>query len=237
MNPRPAVRRTVLAAAGALVLALAATGCGSSSGGSGGSGDPAAALATAKQKFDEASSVHLTMSTKSKPTKGEAVLGAEGTLTHQPAFEGSVKALLLGITADVPIVAVGGKVYAKLPFSTGYAAINPAEYSAPDPSTFADPASGISGLLTKLAGAKKTGQKRVGKAVVTTYAGTLPGSLVAPIIPSASASGTYQTVVGINDDGEIATLKVSGAFFSASGDVTYDLTFDDYGKDVTISKP
>ena len=54
----------------------------------------------------------------------------------------------------------------------------------------------------------------------------MPGSLVAPIIPSASASGTYQTVVGINDDGEIATLKVSGAFFSASGDVTYDLTFD-----------
>jgi lipoprotein LprG len=238
MHLRSRTRRRPILAAGAVALALVLTGCGgSSSGGGGKSEDPASALAAAKKSFDDASSVHLTMATGSKPSKGNAVLGAEGTLTHQPAFRGSVKALYLGITADIPITAVGGKVYAKLPFSAGYAAINPGDYSAPDPATFADPSAGISGLLTRLQGAKKAGQQRDGKVVVTTYGGSLPGSLVAPIIPSADSSGTYQTVVGIDGDGKIATLKVTGDFFDGSGDVTYDLTFDDYGKDVTITKP
>lgn len=238
MNTRRWTRRTAFVAAGAFALALSLTGCGGSSGGgSGVTTDPTSALATAKTKFDAASSVHFTMSTTSKPSKGDAVLGADGTLTHQPAFEGSVKALYIGITADIPIVSVDGKVYAKLPFSSGYAKINPAEYSAPDPATFDDPAAGISGLLNKLEGAKKSGQKRDGKQIVTTFTGTLPGSPVAPIIPSASASGTYKTVVGINGDGQIVTLSVTGSFFSANGDVTYDLAFDSYGKDVTITKP
>ncbi|RNL64882.1 LppX_LprAFG lipoprotein [Nocardioides marmoriginsengisoli] len=235
---RPA-RRTAFAVLGALVLTITLAGCGSSDdGASSQGGDPIAALTAAKKKFDEASSVHFTMATTSKPAKGtDAVLGAKGTLTHQPAFQGEVKALYIGITADIPLIAVDGKVYAKLPFSTGYAVINPKEYSAPDPATFADPAAGISGLLLKLEDAKKTGEKRDGKLVVTTYAGTLPGALVAPIIPSADAAGTYRTVVGIDDDGRIATLAVTGDFFSGGGDVTYDLAFDDYGKNVTISAP
>jgi lipoprotein LprG len=238
MNLRTPARRPALLAVGALVAALTLVACGSAEGNGGSDVDPAAALATAKKNFDEASSVHFTLSTKSMPAKGDdGVLGAKGTLTHQPAFEGEIKAVFVGITADIPLIAVGGKVYAKLPFSSGYAPINPSEYSAPDPATFADPASGISGLLTKLEGAKKTGQKRDGKVVVTTYSGTLPGALVAPIIPSADESGTYQTVVGIDDDGRIATLKVSGDFFDGAGDVTYDLAFDDYGKSVTISAP
>jgi lipoprotein LprG len=240
MTLRSSARRPAFAAGAlllAVTLALTLGGCGDS-GGDGSSGaDPATALAGAKKQFDEASSVHFTMSTKSKPTKGDAVLGAKGTLTHQPAFEGEVQALYVGIAAAIPLVAVDGKVYAKLPFSSGYAPINPAEYSAPDPATFMDPAAGISGLLSKLEDAKKAGEKRDGKQVVTTYSGTLPGSLVAPIIPSADEAGTFQTVVGIDDKGRIATLKVSGDFFAGSGDVTYDLTFDDYGKNVTISAP
>ncbi|MFL6060877.1 MAG: LppX_LprAFG lipoprotein [Marmoricola sp.] len=236
MTSQRSTGRTALLAAGALLLAVVLIACGGPSGGKSASSDPATALAAAKKNFDAAPSVQFTMSTASKPTKGDAVLGAEGTLTHQPAFKGSVKALLLGITADVPIVAVDGKVYAKLPFSSGYSVINPSEYSAPDPATFADPSAGISGLLTQLQGAKKTGQKRDGKQIVTTFAGTLPGSLVAPIIPSAKASGTYRTEVGIDGSNRIATLRVTGTFFSGAGDVTYDLTFD-YGEDVTITKP
>ena len=69
------------------------------------------------------------------------------------------------------------------------------------------------------------------------YAGTLDGALVAPIIPSVDESGTYKTVIGIDEDGRIATLSVTGDFFSGSGDVTYDLIFYDYGKNVTIKKP
>jgi len=84
---------------------------------------------------------------------------------------------------------------------------------------------------------KKDGEKRVDGEVLTTYTGTLPGSLVDPIIPSADKAGTYQTAVGIDEHGRIATLRVTGSFFAHDGDVTYDLAFDDYDKSVTISAP
>ncbi|MBO9520489.1 MAG: LppX_LprAFG lipoprotein [Nocardioidaceae bacterium] len=227
--------RTRAAALG-LALALAVTGCGGGEEG-GAKADPQKVLAKAKTSFDQASSVHLTMSTGSKPETGDAVLGADGTLTHQPAFDGKVKVLFKGFNTEIPIVAVDGKVYAKLPFAASYAAIDPSEYGAPDPADFADPAAGISGLLLRLDGLKQKGKTREGKQVLTTYAGTLPGTLVKPIIPSANQTGTYRTLVGIDGEGRIATLSVTGAFFSGAGDVTYDLAFDDYDKSVTIKKP
>jgi lipoprotein LprG len=226
-----------VAASAALLATL--TGCG----GSGDSGAKASTsqvqkvLADAKTQFDKAASVQFTMATGSTPSSGNAVLGANGTLTHQPAFKGDVKVLFSGFNTSIPVVAVDGKVYAKLPLTPSYSTIDPTEYGAPDPAEFADPAKGISGLLLKLDGAKQTGQKRDGKVVVTTYSGRLDGSLVAPIIPSADESGTYKTVVGIDQNGRITTLSVTGDFFSGAGEVTYDLTFYGYGKNVTIKKP
>jgi lipoprotein LprG len=194
-------------------------------------------LALAKKKFDEARSVHLKLSTDSKPSSGDAVLGAEGTLTHQPAFDGEVTVVLSGFNADVPVVSIDDKVYAKLPLTPKYAPINPEEYGAPDPAEFADPDKGVSTLLQKLEGVEKAGRKRVGSQVLTTYTGTLSGDLVAPIIPSASESGTYRTSVGIDDENRIVTLAVTGDFFAHDGDVTYHLVFDDYDKNVTVEAP
>jgi lipoprotein LprG len=194
-------------------------------------------LALAKQKFDKAKSVHLVLSTDDTPTKGDAVLGADGTLTHQPAFEGKVTVVLGGFNADVPVISVDDKVYAKLPLTPKYVPIDPAEYGAPDPADFADSAKGISGLLLKLEGAKKAGEKREGDQVLTTYTGTLTGEYVEPIIPSADKSGTYDTTVGLDPDGRLITLRISGDFFAHDGDVTYDVAFADYGKSVKIAAP
>lgn len=230
------MKLTRVAALGALVaLTLPLAGCGGDEEKSTGD-DPRTVLAEAKERFDSASSVHFTMATKSEP-KGDAVLGANGTLTHQPAFEGEVKAHYLGFDVDIPVVSVDGKVYAKLPLKSSYDVIDPSEFNAPDPADFADPGKGISGLLLELEGTEESGEVREGKEVLTTYSGTLTGDLVAPIIPSAAESSDYETVIGIDSDGRIATLKVTGDFFSGSGDVTYKLVFDDYGKKVEISKP
>jgi len=230
--------RSIAVAGALLMLTLPLSGCGGSDPAPAQGGPTAeAALAKAKKNFDDASSVHLTLSTDSKPTSGDAVLGADGTLTHQPAFDGKVKVVLSGFNADVPIIAVDGKVYAKLPLTPRYAEINPSEYSAPDPAEFADTSKGISGLLLKMDNVKKEGTTRDGKQVLTTYSGTLKGSYVAPIIPSADDSGTYKTVVGIDQDGRIVTLTVTGEFFAGGGDETYELTFDNYDKSVKISAP
>jgi lipoprotein LprG len=194
-------------------------------------------LALAKEKFDDTKSVHFTLSTKATPTKGDAVLGAEGSLTHQPAFEGQVTVVLGGFNADVPVVAIDDEVYAKLPLTPKYVPIDPGEYGAPNPADFADPDKGISGLLLELEDAKQDGQKRDGDQVLTTYTGTLTGDLVQPIIPSADDAGSYRTTVGIDESGRIITLRVTGDFFAHDGDVTYDLVFDDYDKDVEITAP
>jgi lipoprotein LprG len=236
-HPRRARALPLLAFA--LVMAMLLAGCG------GGSDDsekaaaktPAQVMETAKKHFDDASSVHISLSTTSTPSAGNGVLGATGDVTHDPAFEGDVKVVISGLTATVPITSVGGKVYAKLPLQTSYSVIKPSEYGAPDPADFVDPDNGLSALLTKLEGLKKGKQTRSAGTILTSYSGTLPGAAVKKIIPSAVASKTYDTTVGIDDKGKATTVEVTGPFFTGNDDVTYDVKFSDYGKGVKISAP
>ena len=147
---RPRASRTLPTFAVALVAALLVAGLVS------GAGErkkaapektPQQVMQQAKKHFDNASSVHIDLSTGATPPAGSnGVLGASGDITHDPAFTGDVKVLLSGLTATVPVTSVGGKVYAKLPLSTSYATINPSEYGAPDPAAFADPDQGLSAL-------------------------------------------------------------------------------------------
>jgi len=239
-GPRPARGRLTALLGALLAAALLLSGCG---GGSDSKDSPKAKSPTevmqnAKKLFDEASSVHLVLATDSSPPAGSnGVLGATGDLTHDPAFEGEVKVVLSGLTATVPITSVDGKVYAKLPLSTGYATIKPADYGAPDPADFVDPDKGLSSLLTQIDGLKKGKDTRSGDQILTTYTGTLPGAAVKQIIPSASAKETYDTAIGIDEKGYAITVKITGIFFSAGDDVTYNVKFSDYGKGVEITAP
>lgn len=229
------LRRPLLAAA-LLTLALALFGCGSSGPGTTPKGEsPTAALAKAKTAFDQAESITLDLVTTSRPASGNAVLGAKGVLTHAPAFKGDVTVFLLGTQATVPVIAVGGTLYAKLPLTTKYASVNPKDYGAPDPTGFVDPQRGLSTLLTEMTGVKASGQERDGATVLTTYAGSLPGTKVAPIIPSANADMTYRLTVGLDKDDHLMTLHVTGDFFGGQS-VTYDVRLT-YGGPVQISAP
>ncbi|MEO7351865.1 MAG: LppX_LprAFG lipoprotein [Marmoricola sp.] len=221
----------------ALLTSMFVAGCGGAEKKKADEKTPAEVMTTAKKHFDDASSVHIVLSTASTPSSGNGVLGASGDVTHDPAFEGDVKVVISGLTATVPITSVGGMVYAKLPLQTKSSVINPAEYGAPDPADFADPENGLSGLLTKIEGLKKGAQKRSGDTIVTTYSGNLPGAAVKKIIPSASAKQTYETSVGVDPKGYAKTVKVTGIFFSGNDDVTYDVKFDGYDKGVKITAP
>jgi lipoprotein LprG len=232
-------RRPTALLAVLLGLVLALSGCGGSDATSEPKEkSPTEVMAQAKKLFDDSSSVHLALATDSQPPAGaNGVLGATGDLTHDPAFEGDVKVVLSGLTATVPVTSVGGKVYAKLPLSTGYTTINPGEYGAPDPADFADPENGLSSPLTQLDGLKKGKKSRNGDEILTTYTGTLPGAAVKKIIPSASAKETYATEIGVDEKGYARTVKITGVFFSAGDDVTYDVKFSNYDGDVKISAP
>lgn len=237
--PAPAPARVpALAALPALVLVL--TGCG----GSGGEGaqaeepTPQEVLTAAKTSFDEAASVRVELSTESTPESGNGVLGATGTLTQAPAFDGEVRVLLNSLSLTAPVISVDDEVFAQIALlGSGWTLIDPAEYGAPDPADFADPETGLSSLLTQLDGLEEGGQTRDGETILTTYTGTLPGSALAGIIPSAEESADYPTTVGIDDAGFATAVEVTGPFFADGTDVTYDLTFDDYGDEVPIEAP
>lgn len=199
---------------------------------------PHEALAAAKRTLDQTSGVHLSLSTDKLPPGVSGLLSADGVATHAPAFKGTIKVAAGGITADAKVVSTGGAVYAVLPFTTKYTKINPKDYGAPDPASLMDPAHGLSTLLVAAKDVTAGKQQRDGKQVVRTYTGTIPGARVAAIIPSADASSRFDATFQVGeDDHRLHQVVLTGPFYPQGGDVTYTVTFDQYGLHPHITAP
>lgn len=227
----------VLLASALLAPALLA-GCSSDDSSSGKPDtSPADVLAAAKKELDETSGVNLTLSTDALPDGVTGLLSASGVGTHAPAFEGSVKVPVAGQTFEVPITAVGGKVYAKLPLTPKYSEINPADYGAPDPADLMSTDAGLSSWLTEVESPEKGSPTREGEKVLTSYTGTLPGSAVKSVIPSADEGAEFDAVFRIDADGRLDGADVTGPFYGDKGDVDYTLQLSDYGTEKDITAP
>lgn len=196
---------------------------------------PEQTMSAAKKKLDATSGVHLKLATDDLPTGVDGLLEADGVGTHDPAFQGGIKVAASGVTANVPVVAVDGTVYAKLPFTTSYTQIDPKDYTAPDPASLMSDHGGLSSLLTSAEHVTKGKQTRDGDQVLTTYTGTVPGDLVSTIIPSADPHGKFDATFTVTADNELAKAVLTGPFYPKADDVTYTITFDKYGtvKDIT----
>ncbi len=198
---------------------------------------PEDVLAQARTQLDETSGVQVGLSTDELPEGVDGVLEAIGVGTHAPAFEGEIKVLVSSITATVPVVALGGTVHAKLPFTKQYAVIDPAEYGAPDPAQLIATEGGISSWLTEATGVEEGEQTRQGEAVLTSYSGTVPGAAVASVIPSADETATFEATFEVDDGGRLVAADVTGPFYGSAGDVTYAVTLSDYGTEKEITAP
>lgn len=199
---------------------------------------PTQRLAAAKQKVDAAGSVHLTLRSSGIPAKAAGVLGANGVGTHAPAFKGTLDARMAGVEARVDVVATGGTLYLKLPFTTTFAAVDPKQYHAPDPASLFSPSRGLSTLLTAAKDAKLGDRKRNGSEVLQTITGTIPGSEVVGLLGNGDRDAAYKAVYGITDPGgQLRTVAVTGPFFPGAAQATYTLTLDRYGPPVAITKP
>jgi lipoprotein LprG len=182
--------------------------------------------------------VHLSLATDHLPRGVSGLLGADGVATHAPAFKGTIKVSAGGITADAKVIATGGAVYAVLPFTTRYTKIDPKEYGAPDPASLMDRDHGLSTLLVAAKDVTAGKQQRDGGQVVQTYTGTIPGARVAAIIPSADASSRFDATFRVGmDDHRLHQVVLTGPFYAKGGDVTYTVTFDDYGLHPHIAAP
>lgn len=226
--------RVATALATTALVALSLSACSGSSD----SGDPEEALAAAQKTLDETSGVELTLTTDDLPDGVTGVEKAEGVLTDAPAFDGTITVPLMGQAVQVPVIAVDGKVYAQVPFTSGWQDVDPAEYGAPDPARLMSADEGFSSVLTATTGLDKGDTVRGGKdnsEVLTEYTGTVPGDVVSNVIPSAS--GDFDATYLITDDGELRSAELTGVFYADSDPMTYTVTFEDYGTDKDITAP
>jgi lipoprotein LprG len=198
---------------------------------------PEDVLAAAKRNLDDTSGLRIGLSTPKLPAGVNGLLDANGDATHDPAFKGTIKVAASGITADADVVALDGVVYAKLPFTSKFVPIDPADYTAPDPADLMKPEGGLSSLLTSAQDVKAGEKVRQGKVVLSSFSGTLPGKDVAAVIPSARQSATFDATFTVTDQEQLAKAVLTGPFYAKGGDVTYTITFTDYGAKPTITKP
>jgi lipoprotein LprG len=219
----------------ALALTLALSAC--SGGAEEASASPEEVLSAAKAELDETSGVRITLATEKLPPTVDGILRAEGVGTHDPAFEGDLKVASGGITADVPVVAAQGKVFAKLPFTTKFVEVDPAAYAAPDPADLMEPEGGLSSLLTAVEGVEEGEQVRSGEDVLNSYTGTVPGDVVAGVIPSATPEADFDARFTVDDDDRLREAVLTGAFYPQADEVTYTITFEQYDTTANITLP
>lgn len=221
-----------------LLTALALSSCGGKDQAVGADLSPAQAMAQAKQTLDDTSGVSLSLSTDDLPGDVQGITEATGVGTHDPAFDGSITVVLAGQSFAVPVIAVDGKVYAQIPLTPGWQDVDPSEYGAPDPAQLMSPDAGFSSLLPATTGLKEGDSVRGGAGnaeILTEYTGTVPGKIVANVIPSAS--GDFAATYAISADGELREATLTGVFYPDSTSMTYTIGFDDYGTEKSITAP
>ncbi|WP_205474542.1 LppX_LprAFG lipoprotein [Nocardioides sp. SYSU D00038] len=231
-----------LALAAALLLTPALVACSGDDGGDGGGGGGLSAeeaIATAQRTFDETSGVEVSLTTDDLPSGATGVTSATGVGVHPAAFEGTFKLSVNGLPADAEVIAVDGTTYARnsllLP---DWTAIDPAEYGAPDPTVLMTPGEGFSAMFAATTGLEKGDSVRGGsdnKEILTEYTGSVPGTAVAPVIPTAT--GDFEVVYTITDAGELREAAVTGAFVEGEEPFTYVLGLSDYGTEKDIAAP
>jgi lipoprotein LprG len=219
-----------------VVVMVALAGCGGGS--SSDQADPATTLSTAEQKLASTSGVSLTLTTDDLPSGVEGVKGAAGTVTDAPAFDGTLTVVISAGTFQVPVKSVGGKVYAKIPLTPGFAEVNPGDYGAPDPGQLINADQGIPAILTATTDPTAGGQIRGGtdnKEVLSTVTGTVPATAVSHLIPGAS--GDFKATYALADNGELRQASLTGVFYGGKPSMTYTLVLTDYGTSTDIAAP
>ena len=203
-------------------------------------GDPAelqTRLATAKKSLDAAESITISLATKKLPSGVTGLLSAKGKGNHSPAFDGKVKVVTGSTSLDADVIAVDGKVYAKTSFAPVFLTIDPESLKAPDPASLLAAETGITQILVKTKKLTEGNKSRDGGDVLTTIKGSLPGSVVKDIIPSAAQDESFTVTYRLDDDDVLRDATLKGPFYPKGGDVTYTVKLTTSDTAVTIEPP
>ena len=73
--------------------------------------------------------------------------------------------------------------------------------------------------------------------LTTLHRAPCPATRVAAIIPSADGLGDFDATFTVDDQDRLAKAVLTGPFYPKADDVTYTITFDDYGTKQNITAP
>lgn len=201
---------------------------------------PEEIFAAAAAKLSDTAGIDLDLTTSDLPKGVNGLVSAKGRATDAPAFEGTVKLSYSGLTPEVPVVAVDGKVFATLPFTSAWTEIDPSEYQAPDPALLVGD-EGFGHLLGLVESPEKGKSVRGGtdnKEVLTTFTATVPGAEVKRIMPSADESDTFDATFQFDDSDEVRRVELTGVFYAGEDSMTYTVDFSHYSATASpITKP
>jgi lipoprotein LprG len=234
------VHRLLIICLLAALTGLSATACTGDDDESGASpAQVADRLKAAKRLLDQAGSVRLTLRTDRLPEGVNGITKAAGVATHAPAFRGTITVAAPGLFdgQSVDVVAVDGVVYAQTPFSSSFIRVDPADFNAPDPATLMQSDRGLSTLLTEATDLAETDQRRDGKDIVSTYTGSVPGTAVAGIFPSASGDRPFDVTFTVDQDDRLRGAQVTGPFYRNRPAVTYHVGVFPSAQPVEITAP
>jgi lipoprotein LprG len=194
-------------------------------------------LTEARAKIDDAKTINLSLSAKNLPDGTSGLLSATGSGNHNPAFKGNVKVVTGGATVTAEVVAVGSEVMAKPSFSPIFLKVDPASLKAPNPAALFETSVGFSQVLVETKGLKEGPKSRDGKEVLTTITGSLPGSVVRAILPSAKTTASFPVTYRLTEDNELRDASISGPFYPDVPNITYDLAVTTSSEPVSITLP
>lgn len=202
--------------------------------------DPVALLTEVKKTIDEAASIHLVITGRDLPGTGQVLASGDGVATHAPAFKGKLTVRSSGAPIDAEVVAVGSKVYAKLPFTPSYIELPPSQLAglgAPDPAVLLDPNKGLTSVLPTLKDPQIKGETREGAKVLTEVTGAVQGKTLQGIFPKAPADQDFPSTFKIDKDTkQLVSATITGPYYDGATS-SYDVTLDKYGEQVEITKP
>ena len=194
-------------------------------------------LSAARTVIDEAETIEVSLAAKSLPDGITGLLSATGQGNHSPAFKGKVKVVTGGSTLSADVVSAEGILKAKTSFSPLFLKIDPESLKAPDPAALLDAENGVSQILEQTEGLEQGEQSRDGSDVLTTINGTLPGSVVSTIIPSADETKSFNVTYRLTEDDELRDATITGPFYPGGANVTYTVKLATSDEPVTIKVP
>lgn len=179
----------------------------------------------------------LALTTDKLPSDTSGLLTAIGKGNRSPAFDGQAKLVNGGATIEADLIAVDGEVWAKTGFSPAFMKIDPTSLKAPNPATLVGTGEdGLATLFSSATALKKTGETREGSLVLHKIVGTVPGTVMATLIPTASEENDFDVTFRVTDKGHLHDLTMTGPFYATST-TTYRLTIEALDTTVEISAP